>query len=79
MPLVGSATAGGKRQRTSHIQLPTALLPRPKSGLWIGVHFGSRGFGYGNAGWFLEAANAKDGMDVDPCTLDIGSDLGGRR
>jgi len=44
--------------------------------VWIGVHFGSRGLGHGIATWFLKAAGAKDGMDVEPCILDIASDLG---
>ena len=40
------------------------------------MHFGSRGFGHGIASWFLKAAGAKDGMDVEPCVLDASSDLG---
>ena len=44
--------------------------------VWIGVHFGSRGFGHGIASWFLKAAGAKDGMDVEPCVLDASCDLG---
>jgi tRNA-splicing ligase RtcB len=44
--------------------------------VWIGVHFGSRGLGHGIATWFLKAAGAKDGMDVEPCVLDVASDLG---
>jgi tRNA-splicing ligase RtcB len=44
--------------------------------VWIGVHFGSRGLGHKTATFFLEAAGAKDGMDVDPCELDAGSNLG---
>jgi tRNA-splicing ligase RtcB (3'-phosphate/5'-hydroxy nucleic acid ligase) len=43
---------------------------------WIGVHFGSRGFGHGVATWFLKAAGAKDGMEVEPCVLSASSDLG---
>jgi hypothetical protein len=38
--------------------------------------YGSRGFGHGVATWFLKAAGAKDGMDVEPCVLDVNSDLG---
>jgi hypothetical protein len=34
--------------------------------IWIGVHFGSRGLGHKTATWFLKAAGAKDGMDVEP-------------
>jgi tRNA-splicing ligase RtcB len=44
--------------------------------VWIGVHFGSRGFGHGVASWFLKAAGAKDGMEVEPCVLSASSDLG---
>jgi tRNA-splicing ligase RtcB len=47
-----------------------------KDRVWVGVHFGSRGFGHGVATWFLKAAGAKDGMDVEPCVLDVNSDLG---
>jgi len=44
--------------------------------VWIGVHFGSRGFGHGVATWFLEKAGAKDGMEVEPCVIETASDLG---
>lgn len=44
--------------------------------VWIGVHFGSRGLGHGIATWFLKAAGAKDGMDVEPVVLPVKSDLG---
>jgi tRNA-splicing ligase RtcB len=44
--------------------------------VWIGVHFGSRGLGHKTATWFLNAAGAKDGMDVEPCVLPVNSDLG---
>jgi tRNA-splicing ligase RtcB len=44
--------------------------------IWIGVHFGSRGLGHKTATWFLKAAGAKDGMDVDPCVIPADSDLG---
>jgi len=44
--------------------------------VWIGVHFGSRGLGHKTATWFLNAAGAKDGMDVEPCILPVASDLG---
>ena len=44
--------------------------------VWVGVHFGSRGFGHGVATWFLKAAGAKDGMEVEPCVLSASSDLG---
>lgn len=44
--------------------------------VWIGVHFGSRGLGHKTATWFLKAAGAKDGMDVEPLVLSVSSDLG---
>jgi tRNA-splicing ligase RtcB len=44
--------------------------------VWVGVHFGSRGLGHGIASWFLKAAGAKDGMEVEPCIIDVASDLG---
>jgi tRNA-splicing ligase RtcB (3'-phosphate/5'-hydroxy nucleic acid ligase) len=44
--------------------------------VWIGVHFGSRGLGHKTATWFLTAAGAKDGMDVEPCILPVDSHLG---
>jgi tRNA-splicing ligase RtcB (3'-phosphate/5'-hydroxy nucleic acid ligase) len=45
--------------------------------VWIGVHFGSRGLGFGLAHWFLKAAGAPaDKMDAPPCVLPTASDLG---
>lgn len=50
--------------------------------LWIGVHFGSRGFGHKTASYFLEKAAAdaghaySDGMDAAPDAILIGSSLG---
>lgn len=44
--------------------------------VWVGVHFGSRGFGHKTATYFLKAAGAQDGIDVEPCVLDLNSDLG---
>jgi tRNA-splicing ligase RtcB len=44
--------------------------------VWVGVHFGSRGFGHKTATHFLDAAGAKDGMDVDPCVIPLASELG---
>ncbi|NLB64955.1 MAG: RtcB family protein [Lentisphaerae bacterium] len=44
--------------------------------VWIGVHFGSRGFGHKTATWFLRKGNAKDGMDVDPLVIPAKSALG---
>jgi tRNA-splicing ligase RtcB (3'-phosphate/5'-hydroxy nucleic acid ligase) len=44
--------------------------------VWIGVHFGSRGLGHKTATYFLKAAGAKDGMDVDPCVIPADSEMG---
>lgn len=44
--------------------------------IWVGVHFGSRGLGHKTATYFLNAAGGKDGMDVDPCTVDVNSEVG---
>lgn len=44
--------------------------------VWIGVHFGSRGLGHKTATWFLKAAGATEGMDVEPCVIDANGDLG---
>jgi tRNA-splicing ligase RtcB len=44
--------------------------------VWIGVHFGSRGLGHKTATFFLNAAGAKDGMEVDPCVIPAQSELG---
>jgi len=44
--------------------------------LWIGVHFGSRGFGHSVATHYLKAGGAADGMDVDPLVLRVDTDLG---
>lgn len=43
---------------------------------WIGVHFGSRGFGHKTATWFLDAAKAHENMDAAPVWLAVRSDLG---
>jgi tRNA-splicing ligase RtcB len=44
--------------------------------VWIGVHFGSRGLGHKTATYFLKAAGASDGMDVEPCVLPTSTALG---
>ena len=45
--------------------------------IWIGVHFGSRGFGHGIATHYIKAGGGKDGINVDPVLLDTDSELGG--
>ncbi|MEP6708545.1 MAG: RtcB family protein [Verrucomicrobiota bacterium] len=44
--------------------------------IWVGVHFGSRGFGHKTATYFLRAAGGKDGMDVPPTIVDEKSEIG---
>lgn len=44
--------------------------------VWIGVHFGSRGFGHHVATHYIKAGGGKDGINVDPVVLDVNSDLG---
>jgi len=44
--------------------------------VWVGVHFGSRGFGHKTATYFLEQAGAKDGMDVEPAIIPVNTALG---
>jgi tRNA-splicing ligase RtcB (3'-phosphate/5'-hydroxy nucleic acid ligase) len=44
--------------------------------VWVGCHFGSRGLGHKTATHFLKAAGAKDGMDVEPCVVSVGTPLG---
>lgn len=44
--------------------------------VWVGVHFGSRGLGHKATTHFLNALDAKDSMDADPCIVDMDSDLG---
>jgi len=47
-----------------------------KDRIWIGVHFGSRGFGHHLASHFIKAGGGQDGMNVDPVLLDAKSTLG---
>ncbi len=44
--------------------------------VWVGVHFGSRGLGHKTATHFLKCAGGKDGMDVPPCVVEDGSEIG---
>lgn len=54
-------------------------LMRDEAGLvWIGVHFGSRGFGHTSATRYLKAAGGKDGMHVPPAVVDEDSEIGRR-
>jgi tRNA-splicing ligase RtcB len=44
--------------------------------VWIGVHFGSRGFGHKIATHFLREGGGKDGMHVEPLVLPVSSIIG---
>lgn len=44
--------------------------------VWVGCHFGSRGLGHKIATYFLEQADAEDGMDAAPAVLRANSYLG---
>jgi tRNA-splicing ligase RtcB len=52
------------------------ILEDENERIWIGVHFGSRGFGHDCAKFFLEECGAKDGMDVDPAVIRADTSLG---
>lgn len=54
------------------------LEDRQDGSVWIGVHFGSRGFGHSSATRYLKEAGGRDGMDVPPAVVDEGSELGQR-
>ena len=44
--------------------------------VWVGVHFGSRGYGHKITTRHLEAAGGKEGMFIEPTVVDLNSDLG---
>jgi len=44
--------------------------------VWVGVHFGSRGLGHKSTTHFLKKLKASDGIDSDPCIVDMNSDIG---
>src|SRR5918997_1188514 len=60
------------------------LLADAEGRLWVGVHFGSRGFGHRTASGFLalargrsfEAKATEGGMDSPPTLLSLDSELG---
>lgn len=52
------------------------VLADEQERVWIGVHFGSRGFGHGVATHYLTAGGARSGVNVEPLVLSVGSDLG---
>ncbi len=44
--------------------------------VWIGVHFGSRGFGHKVAKHFIEKGGGREGMFVEPVLLPVASAIG---
>lgn len=44
--------------------------------VWIGVHFGSRGFGHSIASYYIRKGGGLDGVDVKPVVLDTAGLLG---
>jgi tRNA-splicing ligase RtcB (3'-phosphate/5'-hydroxy nucleic acid ligase) len=52
------------------------LFVDESNSVWIGCHFGSRGFGHKTATYFLDKGGSQDGMDAPPLVLDLDSDLG---
>ena len=44
--------------------------------VWVGVHFGSRGFGHKIATHFMKEVGAKDGMMSPPALLEVDSEMG---
>lgn len=54
------------------------LMRDEEDHVWIGVHFGSRGFGHSSATKYLKAAGGKDGINVPPAVVDETSEIGTR-
>ena len=54
------------------------ILADEEGCIWIGVHFGSRGFGHKVATHFLQRAGGKDDMDSAPVALRADSDEGSK-
>ncbi|HEX8122160.1 MAG TPA: RtcB family protein [Solirubrobacteraceae bacterium] len=50
------------------------LMEDEEGFVWVGVHFGSRGFGHKTATWFM--ASAPSGMEAPPLLLPDRTDLG---
>jgi len=44
--------------------------------VWIGVHFGSRGFGFKTATWFLRRGHASEAIHAEPLVLPLNQGLG---
>ena len=52
------------------------LFTDENEGVWVGVHFGSRGLGHKTATWFLRKAGAKDAIHAEPAIIPVDSQLG---
>ena len=52
------------------------LLVDEQDRVWVGVHFGSRGFGHKIATHYIIAGGGKDGIFADPVTLSVNEQLG---
>ena len=52
------------------------LFTDEKDRVWVGVHFGSRGFGHKSATHFLRLAGHSDAMMAEPTVFGLGTDLG---
>ncbi len=52
------------------------LMADEQDRVWVGVHFGSRGFGHKTASDFLALAEGKREMDSPPVLFEVGSELG---
>ena len=84
LPAFRQTTKGHTLKDTARHQLGTVgggnhyvdLFTDEEDRVWVGVHFGSRGFGHKTATWFLDAANAPEAMDAAPTWFAVRSDLG---
>lgn len=54
------------------------LFADPDDRIWVGVHFGSRGFGHRTATRYLKMAGGADGIDVPPTVFHVASEIGQR-
>ncbi len=75
---------GHKLADTARMQLGTVgsgnhycdVMIDEQDRVWVGVHFGSRGFGHKIATWFFDALNAPQGIMAPPTSVHMESDLG---
>jgi tRNA-splicing ligase RtcB len=80
------AAGAGDLRRMAAEQLGTVgsgnhyvdLFADERDRVWVGVHFGSRGLGHRTATKYLRLAGGKDGVDVPPTVLEVGSEVGRR-